>query len=96
MKKYKIVLNCFDKTFTDIVEDKFFRTVKGIPKPISMRYISVMQLKRCMRKGCILYAIWVTNLLDSEKRTSPDGHPVLNEFSDVFRDEILGLPLNVK
>ena len=71
LKKYKIVLNCFDKTFTDIVEDKVFRTsVKGIPKPISMRQISVMQLKRCMRKDCILYAIRVTNLLNSENKTS--------------------------
>ena len=51
-----------------------------------------MQLKRCMRKGCILYAIWVTNLLDSEKKTSPDGHPVLNEFLDVTLEEIPGLP----
>ena len=80
MENYKLVLNCFDKTFAYLVEDKVFRTVKDIPKPISMRQISVMQLKRCMRKDCILYAIRVTNLLNSENKTNLYDHP----FSVVF------------
>ena len=46
LEKYKVVLNCFDKTFTYIVEDKVVSTRKGIPKPVSMRHVSTMQLKK--------------------------------------------------
>ena len=53
-----------------------------------MRQISAMKLKRCMRKGCILYAIRVTNLLSIENKTNLGNHPILNEFSYVFLKEI--------
>jgi hypothetical protein len=33
--------------------------MKGVPRPISIRDISALQLKRCFRKGCQLYAAHV-------------------------------------
>ena len=37
LERYKVVLNCFDKTFTYVVEDKIFREVRGLSKPIYLR-----------------------------------------------------------
>jgi hypothetical protein len=64
--------------------------VKGIPRPISTREISTLQLKICFRKGCQLYA---THVEEPEKTKGPslEGFPVLQEFEDVFK-EIPGLP----
>ena len=65
--------------------------MKDIPKVISVRQISAMQLKKFYRKGCQLYT---THILEETKNETPrleDFH-VLQEFRDVFPDEILGLP----
>ena len=66
------------------VEHKVVRTVKGIPKPVSMRHISSMQLKICLRKGYKICAIWITDLLLSENKTSIGDNPVLSELLYVF------------
>jgi hypothetical protein len=57
--------------------------VKGIPRPISIRDISSLQLKRCFRKGCQLYAAHVE---EPGKCISPnlEDFPVLQEYADVF------------
>ena len=57
LQRNKVVLNCFSKTFTYIAEDQILRTIKGILKPVSIRHISAMHLKKCIRKGCKLYAV---------------------------------------
>ena len=37
LEKYKVILNCFDKTFTYVAEDKIFRKVNGFSTPVSLR-----------------------------------------------------------
>jgi hypothetical protein len=64
--------------------------VKGVPRPIPIRDISAIQLKRCFRKGCQLYAAHVEES-DNTKGTSLKYLLVLREFEDVFQ-EIPGLP----
>jgi hypothetical protein len=64
--------------------------VKGIPRPISIRDISTLQLKRFFRKGFQLYA----NHVEEPKNTkwpSLEDFAVLHEFEYVFQ-EIPGLP----
>lgn len=92
LERNKVVLNCYEKTFTYIAEDQVLRTVRGFPKTVSVRQISAIQLKKCLRKGCKLFAIKVTELLLNENQTSLKQHPVLEEFPDVFPQEIPGLP----
>ena len=46
LERNKVILNCVSKTFTYIAEDQILRTVKGIPKPVSVRQIYAMQLKK--------------------------------------------------
>jgi hypothetical protein len=50
LDKHHIVLDCHNKTFTCIDEERKHSNMKGIPRPISIREISALQLKRCFRK----------------------------------------------
>ena len=67
------------------------RVVRGIPKVISVRHILAMQLKKCCRKGCRVYAAHVLEATENETPRLEDFH-VLQEFRDVFPHEIPGLP----
>jgi predicted aspartyl protease len=90
LDKHHVVLDCHNKTFTCLDEEGKQSTVKGIPRPISIREISALQLKRCFRKGCQLYA---THVEEPEKTKGPslEYFSVLQEFEDVFQ-EIPGFP----
>ena len=81
-----MVLNCFDKTFTCINNDGKLISVKGIPRRISIRKISALQLNRVVRKGCKAYAVIVTNEenLNNIDKLNLEDIPVLMEYSDVF------------
>jgi hypothetical protein len=59
--------------------------VKGVPRPISIRDISALQLKRCFRKGCQLYASHVEDP-NNKKGPSLENFSVLQEFEDVFQE----------
>ena len=67
------------------------RIVRGIPKVISVRQISAMQLKKFCRKVFQLYAAHILETIENETPRLEEFH-VLQEFRDVFLDEILGLP----
>jgi hypothetical protein len=43
------------KEFTCLDEEENLRTIQGIPREISIREISTMQLKKSFRKGCQIY-----------------------------------------
>jgi hypothetical protein len=59
LDKHHVVLDCHNKTFTCLDGNGKQSTMKGVPRPISIREISVLQLKRCFRKGFQLYATQV-------------------------------------
>ena len=65
--------------------------VRGIPKVISVRHISGMQLKKFFRKGCRLYASHLLEAMVNETPRLEEFH-VFQEFKDVFPNEIRGLP----
>ena len=50
-----------------------------------------MQFKKCMNKGCQVYVVQVTNMLEKESKPSLEEFVVLHGFIDVFVDEILEL-----
>jgi hypothetical protein len=66
LEKHKAKLDCYAKTLKYKDENDTTRTVQGIQKPISVRQVSTMQFKKCMRKGCQFYTIQVTKLLEKE------------------------------
>jgi hypothetical protein len=58
-------------------------TVQGIPRAVVVREISAMQLKKCYRKGCQLFAARVEEVFQDAVSNLED-HRVLKEFEDVF------------
>jgi hypothetical protein len=92
LEKHKAVLDCYKKTLNYKDDCDTTRTAQGIPKPVSVRQVSAMQLNKSMRKGCQVYAIQVTNLLEKEDKPKLEDFVVLREFRDMFVDEIPELP----
>jgi hypothetical protein len=64
LDQHQAILDCHNTIFTCLDEEGKQSIVKGIPRPISIREILAIQLKRCFRKGCQLYA---THVKESEK-----------------------------
>ncbi|XP_070013344.1 uncharacterized protein [Nicotiana sylvestris] len=54
------------------------------------RFISYLKVAKMIKKGCIYHLVRVTDV-DAEA-LSLDSVPVVNEFSDVFPDELPGAP----
>jgi hypothetical protein len=90
LEKHNAILDCHKNTFTCLDEEGKHSTVKGVPRPIFIREISALQLKRCLRKGFQLYA---THVEEPKKTKGPslEEFSVLQEFEDVFQ-EIPGFP----
>jgi hypothetical protein len=86
------VLYCYEKSLRYKDKNDTTRTVPVLQKPVSVRQILAMQFKKCMRKGCQVYSIQVTNLLEKENKPNLEDFPVLHDLRDVFVDEIPKLP----
>ena len=67
------------------------RVVRGIPKVISVRQISTMQLKKFCRKGFQLYADHIVEATENETPRL-EKFQVLQEFRDFFPNEIPRFP----
>jgi hypothetical protein len=93
LEKHKTVLDCYTKILS--YKDNFgtVRTTQGTPKPVSVRQVLAMQFKKCIRKGCQVYAIQVTNLLEKEDNPELEDFAVLCEVRNMFVHEIPELPL---
>ena len=86
LEQHRVILNCYDKTFTCLNSDEKSVSVKGIPRKTTIRQISALQLKRAIRKGCKSYAVTITDeesLIKIDKLKVEDI-PVLREYVDVF------------
>ena len=51
LESHRVNIDCYNKTFECMDEEGKVRVVRGIPKMIFVRQISVMQLKKFCRKG---------------------------------------------
>ena len=94
LEQHRVILNCYDKTFTCINSDGKPISVKGIPRKTTIRQISTLQLKRAVIKGCKSYVVTITDeqsLIKIDKLKLEDIL-VLREYVDVFPEEIPGLP----
>ena len=94
LEQHRVVLNCFDKTFTCINNDGETVNVKGIPKKIAIRQISSLELKRAIRKGCKAFSVTIINEENTNNKDKLKLGYILipREYSNVFLEEILGLP----
>ena len=66
LASYHAVIDCRLKTVSCINDLGAKVEIVGIQRPISLRMISAMQLKRCLHQGCQLFATTVTDLEEGE------------------------------
>jgi hypothetical protein len=66
------------------------RVIVGRNQGVSLRFISSLKLQKSMCKGCKLYTILALN----EKGVAEglENLPVVQEFVDVFPEELPGFP----
>ena len=86
LEQHRVVLNCFDKTFTCVNNEGETTNVTWIPRKTTIRQIFALQLKRVVRKGCKAFAVNVINEehINNENRLKLEYIPILRGYSDVF------------
>ena len=85
-------LNCYEKILECEDEKENNKILQGIRKPVSVRQISTLELKKFSIKGCPMYSIKVLNSTERGE-LKVEYHPVLWEFRDDFLEEVPRLPL---
>jgi hypothetical protein len=90
LDEHHVVLDCYNKAFTCLDEQGNLRSVQGIPRVVTIREVSALQLKKSYRKGCQVFAVHMEEA-PKDKVPSVEDCAVLKEFEDVFK-EIPGLP----
>ena len=84
LEKHKLILNYYEKSLIYRDKNNTVWMIQGIGKPVSVRHILAMQFKKCMNKGCQVYVVRVTNLLEKENKPSLEDFLVLHGFRDVM------------
>jgi hypothetical protein len=90
LNQHHALMDFRNKRFTCFDEEGNRKTVQGIPRAMAVREISAMQLKKCYRKGCQLFAAPVGEA-SKDVVSKMEDHEVLKEFKDIFQ-EVPGLP----
>jgi hypothetical protein len=90
LDQHHAILDCHNKAFTCLDEEGSLRRVQGIRRVVTIREISALQLKKCYRKGCQIFASHMEET-PKDKVPNVEDYAVLKEFEDVFR-EVPGLP----
>ena len=92
-EEHKVVLNYFDKTFTCTGDNGNIIKVRGIPRKVTIREISALQMERPLRKGCKVFVVYIMNINENNNKLKLEDIPVLKEFEDIFPEEVPGIPL---
>jgi hypothetical protein len=86
---HQAMVDCFAKRVLCVDDEGRSVEIQGVQRKVSLRFISTMKVKRCLRQGCRFYVVESVN---ERKGPSLDQYLVLSEFKDVFLNELLGLP----
>eukprot|EP00253_Pinus_taeda_P017239 PITA_17239 len=86
------IINCKTKTVSYRDELGMGKEIQGIQKPVQIRPITASQLVKCIRNKCQIYAVQVGFADSVDKAATVKDIPVVQEFADVFPEEIPGLP----
>lgn len=92
LEKHWSLINCKTKTI-NFRDDKGERQeMQGIQKPLQIRPVTTSQIAKCIRKGYHIFAIQVGYADPKEKYAVLEDILVIQNFLDVFPEDILGLP----
>ena len=89
LEAHQALVDCFKKKVICLDDEGRPIEIFGIERVVSLRFISMMKVKRCLRQDCKLYLVEAAS---DQKGPSLDQHPVLSEFKDVFPKELPRLP----
>eukprot|EP00253_Pinus_taeda_P018941 PITA_18941 len=92
LEKHWSLVNCKTKTiyYKDDLGQQ--QELQGIKHPVQTQPITASQLAKCLRKKCQIYAIQVGYANQKDKMSALGNIPVVQEFADVFPEEVPGLP----
>jgi hypothetical protein len=82
--QHHALLECHNKRFTCLDEEGNHKIVQGIPRVVAVREISAMQLKKCYKKGCQLFAAHVGEA-SRDTVSKLEDQEVFKEFKDFKR-----------
>jgi hypothetical protein len=77
------ILDYHNKAFPCLDEEGNPKKVQGIPRAVTIRETSTMQLKKCYRKGCQIFAAHMEEA-PKDKVSIIEYHAVLKYFEYVF------------
>ena len=86
LEEHKVLLNCFDKTFTCTDDNRNNIKVRGIPRKVTIREIFSFQMKISVRKGCKVFTVYIMNGNENNNKLKLEYIPVLKEFEDIFSE----------
>ena len=81
LEAHRAMVDCFTKRVLCVDDEGRAVDIHGIRRKVSLRFISTMKVKHCMRQSCQLYVVEAVN---EGKIISMDQYPVLTEVNDVF------------
>jgi hypothetical protein len=90
LDQHHAILYCHNKAFTFLDEEGNLKRVQGILGEVTIKEISALQLKKCYRKGCQIFAAHMEET-PKDKLLNLEDYEVLKEFEYVFK-EVLRLP----
>ena len=90
LTKHRAIVDCGQKTVVLRCPDQSEVIIQGIRSSVLSNVISAMQERRFIRKG---YEAFLALILDSKRgQVELEKIPVVREFSDVFPEELPGIP----
>eukprot|EP00253_Pinus_taeda_P033962 PITA_33962 len=92
LEKHWSLVDCKTKVIYYRDQQGNRKEMQRIKQPMQVRPITANQLIKCIWKGCQVYAIQVGYADSKDKSASLNSIPIIQEFTDVFPEEIPGLP----
>ncbi|GAB2294877.1 hypothetical protein Dimus_038321 [Dionaea muscipula] len=90
LSRNHVRLDCYEKRICFTMSDETELVFEGERKDVSVGFISALRARKLLRKGCSGFIAYV---IDSEKvEQDIEDIPIVNEFLDVFPEDLPGLP----
>jgi hypothetical protein len=61
LEAHRALVDCFAKRVLCLDDEGRPMEIQGVRRKVSLRFISTMKVKRCLRQGCRLYVVEAVN-----------------------------------
>jgi len=91
---HRTKVDFYDKFIKCVDDNGEPRVLQGKKKSTSIRMVITMQAKHSHRKGCKLFAVHISSDKGKEVKDADvlNKYPVLQQFQDVFPEDITEFP----